>query len=295
MREVKAPTTSHSFEAIGTAWSIDSADEITAETLGAVDSLIGSFDRFWSRFRADSVISTIARTAGSYPLPSEAGVLFDFYAELYDVSGGRVTPLVGSALEHWGYDAAYSLVAKPGLPARIPDWSGALSITEGVLSVPHPVLIDIGAAGKGLLVDLVSELLLGLGHSECVVDASGDLRRRTGGDTLERVGLENPHNPALAIGVAEIGNQALAGSGANRRRWAPGVHHILDGLTGLPSTGVSASWVIAPQAMVADGLATALLLVDPDTIESRWGLPWVVMFDNGQVRHSDDFPGEIFS
>lgn len=294
MRKAKTHHTSYSFEAIGTAWSVESARDITTETVGLIEAVIEEFDKFWSRFRADSVISTIATTPGSYPLPPEAGPLFDFYAELYDVSRGAVTPLVGAALEHWGYDRAYSLAPRPGLPAAIPAWGDALSIDGGVLSVPKPVLLDIGAAGKGLLVDLVGEVLLLHGHRECVVDASGDLRRHTEGETIERVGLENPHNPALAIGVAEIGNQALAGSGTNRRSWAPGVHHILDGLTGKPSTGVSASWAIAPTAMIADGLATALLLVDPDTIEAHWGLPWVVMFDNGHVRHSENFPGEFF-
>jgi FAD:protein FMN transferase len=295
MREARAHRTSYSFEAIGTAWSIESARDIATETVGLIETLIEDFDRFWSRFRPDSVISTIATTSGNYPLPPEAGPLFDFYAELYEVSGGRVTPLVGRALEHWGYDRVYSLAPQPGLPATIPAWADALSVEDGVLTVPKPVVIDIGAAGKGLLVDLVNDVLLLHGHRECVVDASGDLRRHTDGESLERVGLENPHNPTLAIGVAHIGNQALAGSGTTRRSWAPGVHHILDGLTGKPSTGVSASWAIAPTAMIADGLATALLLVDPDTIEARWGCPWVVMFDNGQVRHSDDFPGEIFS
>jgi FAD:protein FMN transferase len=295
MREARAQHTSYSWEAIGTTWTIESAREISADTVGQIEALADRFDKFWSRFRDDSVISAIATTPGSYRLPPEAGPLFDFYAELYQVSGGRVTPLVGQALEHWGYDRTYSLAPQPGLPAKVPAWSDALSIEDGVLSVPKPVVVDIGAAGKGLLVDLVSDLLLEQGHRECVVDASGDLRRRSDGDTLERVGLENPHNPSLAIGVAEIGNHALAGSGTNRRSWAPGVHHVLDGLTGKPSTGVSASWAIAPTAMIADGLATALLLVDPDTIEAHWGLPWVVMFDNGQVRHSTNFPGEIFS
>jgi thiamine biosynthesis lipoprotein len=295
MREPDSWATSYSFDAIGTAWRIDSTREITPQTRALVEDLIDTFDRFWSRFREDSVISKIASTPGNYPLPLEAGPLFDFYAELYTVSRGRVTPLVGAALEHWGYDREYSLAARPGAPLPIPAWEDALSISAGVLSVPKPVLLDIGAAGKGLLVDLVSDLLVLHDHDECVVDASGDLRRRSTGGTTERVGLENPRNPALAIGVAEIGNEALAGSATNRRQWTPGVHHVLDGLTGMPSTGVSASWVIAPDAMTADGLATALLLVEPDTVEAHWNLPWVVMFDNGQVRHSKNFPGEVFS
>lgn len=295
MPKPKRSTASYRFDAIGTWWSVESSEDVIPRVRESIDSLIEAFDRYWSRFRRDSVVHQIATTAGSYPLPPEAGPLFSFYAELYDVSAAKVTPLVGRALEHWGYDRAYSLAPQPGKPAVIPAWSEALTISNNVLHAPQPVLLDIGAAGKGLLVDMVSDVLAAEGHTEFVVDASGDLRRHTSGTTRERVGLENPHNPARAIGVAEIGNEALAGSGTQRRQWGSGLHHVLDGVTGIPSTGVSASWVIAPEAMVADGLATALLLVDPDVIEARWGLPWVIMLDNGQVRHSSNFPGEIFS
>lgn len=295
MPEAKPDTTSYARPAIGVPWTIESARSITAETRLAIDDLIEGFDQFWSRFRTDSVVSRIAREPGSYPLPAHAGALLNFYRELYEVSGGKITPLVGRALEHWGYDREYSLSPQPGPPPGIPEWTSALEVTDGVLHAPRPVLVDIGAAGKGLLVDLVTQLMRDHGHSDCVVDASGDLRVLTGEGRIEHVGLENPHNPALAIGVAHVGNEALAGSATNRRRWAPGVHHVLDGLTGLPATGVSASWVIAPEAMVADGLATALLVVEPELIAARWDVPWVVMFDNGHVRHSDNFPGEIFA
>lgn len=295
MPPANANAVSLSFEAIGTHWRVDSATEITADTRLDIQALIDRYDRFWSRFRDDSVVSQMAKTPGTYSLPPEATRLFELYRELYTLSGGRVTPLVGRALEHWGYDSTYSLVPSVNDPEPIPAFDDALSFHDGVLEVVKPVLLDIGAAGKGLLVDLVTELLVAHNHSEFVVDASGDLRRHTQGDTLERVALENPKNPALAIGVAEIGHQSLAGSGTERRRWSPRHHHVLDGLTGLPTTGILASWVVANEAMVADGYATALLVMGPDAVSQRPDLPWVVMDDNGQVTVSANFPGEVFA
>ena len=287
--------TSYSFDAIGTSWRLDSAEEISVDTRLKVSDLIGQFDAFWSRFRDDSVVSTMAREAGSYPMPPEASRLFSFYQELYQLSGGRITPLVGRALEHWGYDPQYSLVAKPGRPDPIPAFDEAVTFRDGVLEVPKPVLLDIGAAGKGLLVDLVTEVLVTEGHTECVVDASGDLRRHTLGDTKERVGLENPMNPALAIGVAEIGRESLAGSGTERRRWSSRHHHVLDGITGMPSQGTAASFVVAQEAMVADGFATALLVIEPELLYDRQDVSFVVMSDNGVVTASPHFRGEVFS
>jgi len=285
----------HSFDAIGTAWSIQSANALDATVLGGMHELIEHFDQTWSRFRDDSLISKISRTPGEYALPPEATPLFDFYRTLYDLSAGAVTPLVGRTLEALGYDQHYTLRPTPGVPPVIPRWEDALSFRSGVLSAPRPVLVDIGAAGKGLLVDLVVEYLVDAGHSNFLVDASGDLRRHDTTGSKERVGLENPANPARAVGVAEIGTGSLAASGTNRRRWAKNLHHVVNGITGVPTTGVLASWVVAEQAMIADGVATALLVCNPEPFAEAFDIEWVTMSDNGVVRHSPHFPGEVFS
>jgi thiamine biosynthesis lipoprotein len=295
MPPAKDSPSSHSFDAIGTAWEIRSATALESSVLEEVAGLIDAFDHTWSRFRDDSLVSDIARTSGEYPLPPEAGPLFDFYRSLYDISTGRITPLVGRALEALGYDRTYSLQPEPGPAPRIPSWDEAFSFKDGILSAPKPVLLDIGAAGKGLLVDMVLMHLVRRGHDRVVVDASGDLRRCDAPGSLERVGLENPLNPTLAIGVAEIGSEALGASGVTKRTWATGIHHVLDGVTGLPTRGVLASWVVAPNAMVADGIATALLIMDPAPFAETYDIQWVTMAENGSVRHSDGFRGEIFS
>jgi thiamine biosynthesis lipoprotein len=62
----------------------------------------------------------------------------------------------------------------------------------------------------------------------------------------------------------------------------------------MPSTGTLASWVIAQDAMVADGFATALLVIEPELLASRDDLSFVTMTDNGRVTMSPNFPGEVF-
>jgi thiamine biosynthesis lipoprotein len=285
----------HSFEAIGTAWTIESGRTLEKGLLLDIKELIETFDRNWSRFRDDSLISAIARTGGEYPLPPEATPLFEFYRTLYELSHGAITPLVGRTLEALGYDKHYTLTPLGGPPPDIPAWDDAFSVRQGTLFAPKPILVDIGAAGKGLLVDLVVEHLLLAGHQDVFVDASGDLRRVDSTGSRERVALENPANPTRAIGVAEIGSVSLAASGTNRRRWANNLHHVLDGITGLPATGVMASFVVAEQAMVADGVATALLVAEPEPFEEAFEIEWVTMSDAGVVRSSLNFPGEVFS
>ena len=84
------------------------------------------FDHDWSRFRDDSLVSRIAREPGHHLLPDDAPALLDWYRELYEGTGGRVSPLVGRALESLGYDAIYRL-APSAVRERVPAWSDALA------------------------------------------------------------------------------------------------------------------------------------------------------------------------
>jgi len=279
------------FAAIGTGWSIETAEPVDEELSAAIDRRIESFDRDWSRFRDDSLVSRIAREAGVYRLPPEAGPLLDVYRALYEATGGAVSPLVGRALERLGYDSAYSL-RDSGERAASPEWNDALAWDGEQLSALRPVALDVGAAGKGYLVDLVADLLREGGHTRFVVDASGDLMHV--GPDHTRVGLEHPLDTSKAIGIALVGNRALAASASNRRAWGDGLHHVIDATTGLPTSNVIATWVIADTALVADGLATGLFFAPATAFAALGEFQWVRMFSTGRVEHSAEFEGELF-
>jgi thiamine biosynthesis lipoprotein len=248
------------FEAIGTHWRIDTQDALPPPIADAVTERVARFDRDWSRFRADSRIAALA-IPGRHRLADDAGPLLEFYSELYAATAGRVTPLVGRTLEALGYDATYRLRPTGDIPP-VPAWEDAVAWDGVFLDVVRPVVLDVGAAGKGYLVDLVSDLLTDAGVAEHIVDASGDLR--TQGVSM-RIALEHPLDPRKAIGVAE-----------------------------LPTRGVLATWVLARTALVADGIATALFFdADPEFV-ARQATAFARMFDDGSVDVSSDFPGEMF-
>jgi FAD:protein FMN transferase len=280
------------FEAIGAPWRIDTPDELSGSQRRAVSARIEAFDRDWSRFRDDSLVTRIARNPGRHRLPADAGPLLDWYRELYDGTAGRVSPLVGRTLESLGYDAAYRLTPAAE-PVSVPSWADAMAWDGEYLETARPVLLDVGAAGKGYLVDLISELLVGLGVGTHVVDASGDLRVR--GDAFERIALEHPADPTKAIGVVELREGALCASASNRRSWGPGLHHVIDAVTGIPTAEVIATWALAPDALHADGLATALFFDPAANLFAGGDVFYVRMFANGRVEQSPSFPGEVFA
>ncbi len=278
------------FPAIGTHWSIATQRPLGQRVQSEILTCIDDFDLTWSRFREGSMVRRMAIQPGTYDFGPSAGPLLDLYLDLYRRTGGLVTPLIGNALEHLGYDAGYSMVPRSGFVHTQP-WEEAVTRQGSELTSTTSVTFDVGAAGKGYLVDLVLEVLRDNGTDHCVVDASGDLRHH-GGD-VQRVGLEHPLASGTVIGVANLSGNALCASAVNRRAWGDGLHHVVNPQTGRPARGVIATWVIAPTALVADGLATALFFVPAKALRGI-DFSFVRMFAGGRIEYSANFDGELF-
>ncbi|GAB3634128.1 FAD:protein FMN transferase [Microbacterium shaanxiense] len=277
------------FDAIGTRWEFETADPLSDAERAGVGAVIDDFDRTWSRFRADSLVSSLA-SGGDAPSPADAVAMLDAYAELSDATQGAVNPLVGESLSALGYDAAVSLIAGAARPAPA-DWRGILTWSDARVSLAAPALIDVGAIGKGRLVDLVLAELAGVAGG-VIVDAGGDIAVR-GAEV--RIGLEHPFDLTKAIGVASIRDQALCASAVNRRAWGDGLHHVLDARTGAPVRTWAATWAIAPDAMRADAVATALFFDGGPELAARWGVEWVRMSTAGMAERSPNCPVELFT
>ena len=237
-------------------------------------------------------MTRIARTPGRFTFPAEAAGLFELYRNLYEATDAAVSPLIGASLERLGYDRAYSLTAS-GPPRPAPPWDDAISWDGEALTTVRPVLIDVGAAGKGLLVDLITEMLVEAGHTHLIVDGSGDIRNI--GPEPIRVGLEHPLDTSKAIGIVSLHDGAICSSATNRRSWGSGLHHVIDATTGVPVASVIATWATAATAMEADGLSTALFFADPARLAERFDFEYVSMYSSGRVEFSPNLDGELFT
>lgn len=283
------------FEAIGTSWTIEIFDWLDQEEsrrlAGIIQSRIDEFDKHYSRFRNDSLVMAMTNP-GSYKLPPDARPLFDTYRKLYGLTDGLMTPLVGAALAEAGYDAAYSFQQKQ--MHAPPSWNQALVYDFPALTVKVPVLLDLGAAGKGYLVDITGSLLKQEGIGSYCINAGGDmLHQGAAGDTIE-VGLEHPDHDDMAIGVAKIGSQSICGSSGNRRKWG-NLTHIINPKTLQSPKHIKALWVVADTALVADALATALFFVGPLQLQTDYTFEYAAMYDDNSLRHSKGFPATFFT
>lgn len=277
------------FDAIGTRWEIETAHELRSAERELVDAEIDRFDREWSRFRDDSSVIAMSRAGGTIS-SSDAGAMLDAYRELSRATAGAVNPLVGESLEALGYDADYTLVA--GAPLVAPHgWTDRIRWTEREATASEPSLIDVGALGKGRLVDLVMDALRDV-PGDLLVDAGGDMRAR---GSVVRVGLEHPYDPTKAIGVVELQDAALCASAVNRRAWGDGLHHVLDARTGVPVRTWAATWAMSSDAMRADAVATALFFDGGPELAASWDVHWVRMTTDGRVERSPGCPAELFT
>jgi thiamine biosynthesis lipoprotein len=280
------------FDGIGTRWEVSTPRPLGGSVRTRLLAVVERYDGVWSRFRPDSRVGAMSRQPGRFQFPGEAVALGQLYRSLYELTAGAMTPLIGGSLERLGYDASYSL-RPSGPPLQAPRWEDALDWEGSVLTTDVPVVLDIGAAGKGQLVDLLAAELRSLGQQDFLIDASGDLLH-SGPDPV-MVALEHPYDPAKAIGTVSLAGAALCASASNRRAWGDGLHHVLDGTTGRPVSTAVATWALADNAMVADALATALFFAPGAALERTFDFSWLTVFSDGSAAYSPGFEGTLFT
>jgi FAD:protein FMN transferase len=297
MSSNQPPNHKLSFEAIGTQWTIESNSVISArrwhEIESAIETRIDLFDTHYSRFRSDSLVTKISQAPGTYRLPPDAEKLMAFYCQLYDATEGKLTPLAGDLLVEAGYDAQYSLQPEATLHP-VASWDEAMHYKHPWLTMRQAHTLDFGAAGKGYIVDIIGELLEEAGLDSFIIDASGDLLRKTPTNDTIRIGLSHPSDADLVIGVAPLGSGSICGSAGNRRSWA-GLHHIMDPVAAEPVSNIIASWVVAETAMLADGIATALFLADPAKLQGIFPFEYCIVRSDFSFNHSKGFAAELFT
>ncbi|WP_430591475.1 FAD:protein FMN transferase [Humidisolicoccus flavus] len=287
------PQHRHTFEGIGTRWSIETLHPLDDSVIEVIAVTVERYDQTWSRFRGDSDIAALRTAGATITLPPESKRLSELYRALYTLTRGSMTPLVGSSLEAIGYGADYDLGAN-GAVSAAPAWEDAL-LWEGTSARSRQgITLDIGAAGKGQLVDLLGAVLLDAGIEDWIIDGSGDFKHH-GEIAATSVALEHPRQPGIAIGKLELANRAFAASAGNRRAWGEGLHHILDASTGEPTSDVLGTWVIADTAIDADALATALFFAPARDLRRGFTFEYARMYASGHLETSGVFSGSFFT
>lgn len=286
--------TRFSFEGIGTTWNIG-IEDISAHDGARIEKIVQSrvaeFNAVYSRFREDSWVAKLSQKAGKYELPADAEPMLSLYRDLYDITEGLVTPLIGQTLVDAGYDKDYSFVEKKTL-ARPPKWDEAIQYEPHahppVIIIKTPVLIDVGAIGKGYIIDIIGKLLEENGIVQYSINAGGDILNK---GTSLRVGLEHPADFSKVIGVVTLAGRdghgmphakSIAGSAGNRRKWGR-FHHIINPETLSSPMDILAVWAVADTAMLADAMATALYFTSAEKLQNVYDFEYLIVYKDMSV------------
>ena len=285
---------SFNFPAIGTDWQIDIFQEISKENESALLSTIlkriDIFDKTYSRFRADSLITQISLSEGEFVFPEDSREIFSLYYDLYLLTDGLFTPFVGQVLVDAGYDAKYSLVQNKKLEIP-PLWDQVIRYNNLVLDVKKPIILDFGAGGKGYLVDIVAGVIEKFGIEKYCIDAGGDILHK--GPNPIKVGLEHPLNFDEAVGIYELSNGSLCGSAHNRRSWGE-FSHIINPATLTSPREILSVWVFAKTAIIADSVATCLFFCSPRKILKKYSFEYLILKEDLSIEKSSGFNAEMF-
>jgi FAD:protein FMN transferase len=267
---------------MGTQWSVQLVVQPGSRELGSVrreiESVLETINSQMSTFREDSDISRFNRSAAgeAITLREEFSVVLRAALELAEQTRGAYDPTVGPLVNLWGFgpdERRERVPADDEVQAALKrvGWE-RLKVTSGEqapeLVQPGGAYLDLSSIAKGYAVDRITELLESLGIGAYLVSIGGDMRAKgTRPDGRNwRIGIERPVAGEQGVHhVIEPGDQSVATSGNYRNFFVDDgelYSHVLDPRTGLPveSSLVSVS-VLHDSAMLADGLATALMVL----------------------------------
>lgn len=246
------------------------------ELKDGIHSILEDINQKMSTYREDSDISRINN--------SELNQWVEISKETYEVikegliiaelSDGAFEMTIGPVVNLWGF-------GPENQPEQVPESDeiktalqkigpGFIQLHESQYKIKKTgdIYLDLSAIAKGYAVDRVANYLLGKGIENALIEVGGELKSigQKKPDRLWRVAIEAPTENLRSVHkVIEIKNAGLATSGDYRnyfevdgRRYS----HTLDPKTGYPINHKLASVsVIASDCMLADALATALLVL----------------------------------
>jgi thiamine biosynthesis lipoprotein len=294
---------------MGTTWHVTVVGRRPATGLqDRIERRLEEVNQSLSTYREDSEInrfSRFPRAGEEFPASRDFAAVMRTAARVYRLSGGAWDGTVRPLVDLWGFGPLRP-VAEPPDARRIEALRGTVGfdrveIRPGALvKRVASVTLDLSSIAKGYGVDQVAAVVRGEGFPDFVVEIGGEVAaagsRRGGGPW--RVGIHRPRADAAPdelYRVVALRDAALATSGDYRQFFVrDGVRytHVLDPRTGRPvANGVVSASVLAPDCTLADGLATAVMVMGADgglaMIEGLPGVEALVVVQTKDGRLED--------
>lgn len=275
-----------------------------ASLQAGVEVILAEVDRQMSTYRDDSLIERFNQApAGTcMVLPADVLELVRLGERLSTQSGGAFDLTVEPLLDLWGFGPR-------GHGERVPSAEAIAAARQRVghqhlridgerLCKDADTQVDFNSIAAGHAVDRIAAWLEQQGVASYLVEATGELKMRghKPDGSAWRIAIEEPRDDRrVAQRILALDGLGVSTSGdyrnyfeENGRRYS----HTLDPRSGAPiAHRLAAVTVVHPQALLADGLSTLLMVLGPEEGEAwaeRQGIAafFVTRQGDGFVTHA---------
>ena len=302
-------------ETMGTTYSIVIADSMVnlaliESTKIKVDNVLKNVNLQMSTWDPKSEIAMFNKKTDDQPVTISPD--FIKVLKLSDVinreSEGAFDPTVGPLVDLWGFGKEGSRFTPPSDEdvenrRKYVGFDLIEIVDNNMIKKKHPeTQLDLSAIAKGFGVDRVADLLKTMDYENFMVEIGGEVvvsgQKKSG---KWRIGIDRPYFDAVPgqnlEAVIEVSNAGVATSGDYRNYFVSDdktYSHTIDPVTGRPIVnGVASVTVIAPKCVLADAMATAIMVMGASK-----GLAWVQSKDNVEafiIIRTDEGYEEVFS
>ncbi len=265
-------------EHMGTPWEVVVwADDAGVARAGADAALaeVARIEALVSSWRSDADLGRVNAGAGTAVTVSpETLGLLERAVALCQATGGAFDPSFGPLGMLWRWEEGFTVPDETSIAAardRVDCQRIELDVAGGTVRLEPGMSVGLGATAKGYAVDRASALLVERGLTDHVVNGGGDLLARGDkGGAPWTTGVQHPRRELGELfAVLSARDEAVVSSGDYARyveHDGKRYGHVIDPRTGRPTEQTVAVTVIAPSAEVADGLATALMVLGPEGV-----------------------------
>lgn len=272
--------------AFGSSWRIALPGGSQPHAVRAVvDAIITGVNASMSPYVAGSELSRFNRS-GSLDWQACSPELAQVASEAISISrltGGAFDPTIGPLVGRFGFGPIH------GDRGRPEDLSASAS---AVRKAAPGLTMDLCGIAKGFALDRIAESLPPIGVTAALIELGGEVRtlgRHPEGRSWQ-VGIEQPDGADGGFRhIVDPNGLALATSGTGRQSVAfagRGVSHLIEPHSGRPLEAAPASVsVLAPTAMQADALSTALMVMGAEAgaeFAEAHGIPALFIVKNGK-------------
>jgi thiamine biosynthesis lipoprotein len=266
-----------------------------------IDARLVEINNSMSTYQRDSEISRFndMKAAGrAFEISADFLRVMMTAKTIFELSGGAWDGTVNPLVDLWGFGRGgrqNGLPQKQEIAALMPEigFKNIQILPTGALVKKNKfVTLDLSSIAKGYGVDQVARIIHQTGFYNYLVEIGGEIfasgKRQDG--KLWRVGINRPRKDAGfndVYKIVDLNNQGFATSGDYRNFFeVDGIRysHVIDPRTGYPvSNGVVSVSIIADNCTLADGLATAVMVMGSekglDLINRREGVEGLIVIE----------------